>query len=325
HVPKKHELAKYQTTESHLKIGPPSIPRLEGQQVNVTELFDFLKAADRERLIPDILRESTSDTSTVTHRKQQILQELSALMQQLQRGVGLSDRLIKVRDVLSVYTVQVKERLKQATSQQAKREIYNELVELVGKGMGFACSHCEDHKLNAAMQIFNEKIVGNLEESGTTKQKILEWLAKKRDALVSGMLQEMVQEHMNSGFMGRVFSDVSSSISRWRYVCRRPLGLGDVPSPAHSIDSGLTESQILARFKRTYTVNWILEQAMEEYKKGAAGHKELQSGPMADYLASRISNFQDLMDDLLKEDGLTLRKEAMALYLQEIGVFTAIV
>lgn len=319
-VPTNEDVAKFRLSESHLKVAPPTIGPL-AYKSKITELNDLLKEADKQQLIPRTLTESTSDRSSLCFNKNELMQKLSSFLQSLE-NTNLNARLTKVRDVLGAYTDQLKERLKAANTPNEKRDIYNELVELVCKEMGFACYHCEDRKLMAAMLIFNEKLVANATESGSAKQKVLEWLAKKRDALASNILQEMVQ-HNIAHARDSVFYDVSSSISRWRHVLRRQLGLGDVPAPAHSIDSGLSENQIMNRFNQTYTTEWILEQAMEEHAK-ENGNSALKIGAINEYLESRISNFDDLKYDLLDEESYKLLKGAMALYLQEIGVFNPI-
>lgn len=316
-VPTPKDIAKLQIDASHLKVSPPSIRQI-AYKSKITELNDFLREADKAGFIPSTFTESASNTSSLQFNKNDLLYRLSTLFSTLEH-YSLNDRLTKVRDVLGPYTDQVKERLKSAQSQSEKRDIYTELVELVCKEMGYACYHCEDRKVNAAMMIYNEKLATEVADSGTPQQKVFEWLAQKRDALVSNILQEMVQHNINTSRLP-VFYDVSSSISRWRYVLRRPLGLGDVPSPAHSIDSGLTEAQIINRFNKTYTRKWILEQAMEEHAK-ENGNKALKINTINDYLESRISNFDEIKYDMLDEETYKLVKGGMALYLQEIGVF----
>lgn len=323
HVPRQDEFAALKTTQEHFNVVPPSVPQFKGR-ANVLQLMEHLKEADKLGLIPEPLRELSDGGQVILHAKRKVTDALDNFLYKLERGHDLGDRLERVNQVLRHYTAQVNERLAACRSKEEKREIYNEVVELVGKEIGFACFHCQDRKYNAAMAIYNEKIASLSQESETTPKKVHFWLAKKRDELVTQMLQEMIQESINSTF-GMVDQDVASAVGRWRYVLRGKLGLGDVPAPQYShLHGGFSEAQILSRFKATYTPAWILQQAMDEYDK-KNGTVVMKWPAINEFLGARIKNYDDIQEGLLDEETYKLLVGGMALYLQETGVFDPIV
>ncbi|MCE5294055.1 MAG: hypothetical protein LLF94_05520 [Chlamydiales bacterium] len=321
HVPTSDEFEFIKINKEHLDTLPPSVPEFKGK-ADVRHLMTHIWAADKLQLIPNPLREIGDKGQVVEHQKNNLLNSLNNFLCKLETQ-DLNDRLTRVLRILKHYTAQVEAKLKACQNNQEKREVYIEIVELIAKEMGFACYHCEDRKYNAAMAIFNEKIIDLSQQGQSTAKNVHLWLAKKRNELVTQMLQEMIQESMNRTF-GIVQLDVASAVGRWRYALRGQLGLGDVPAPQYSqFDGNLSQSQIMSRFYNTYTPDWILEQALEEYNK-EKGESIMKWPKINEFFAERINNI-DALDEQITDEDFKLRDGAMILYLQEAGVFEPVV
>lgn len=329
-VASQKDLYKLTLNAEHMKVTLPSIIPFEGE-ADIKDLLKHLRQADALGLIQATLKEVSDDNRTILHTKQTIFAAVEKLLNNLPddsaprpRGLDpLSDRQKRVREILKHYTFQLQDRLKKCKNQEETREIYEEIVEYIAKGMGFAYFHCEDRKFNAAMVIYNEKIAQLGTDEGSTEKKVQVWAAKKRDELVTQMLQEMIVESILSNGKDQ---DVASAVGRWRYALKDDLGLGDVPEPQYDfLHGGLTEDKILRRFYETYTPEWLLQQAMAEYrdKKGA---KVMHSTAITEFLESRLKNFEELAENEdFCDDFQMLLEGGMAIFLQETGIFNPIV
>lgn len=323
-IPSNEELDKLTFNPNHRKVTPPRIVKYEGK-ANILDLLTYLNSADQKGLIPDILRECGTNLQTILHTKRTVLDAVRKLLNNL---INPEEKLTAqqevVLEILKHYTDLCTRDLIACTRKEETRQIYLDLVELVLKGMGFAYFHCPDRKFNAAMVIYNEKIAKLHIESESIEMKVQIWVANKRNGLLTQLLQEMIIEANKKN--KEIDLDEASAVAYWRYVLKDQLGLGDVP-PSHYKDKykgDLTENKILKRFNQLYTAQWILEQAMEEYRR-PNGAAELKMNTMRELFKSRFKDHENILYDTLDEETNVLLDCGMALYLQEAGVFAPLV
>ncbi len=323
-IPSNEDLRKLKLNSNHFKVSPPAIVKFKGE-VNILDLLNNLTEANRRGLIPDILRECGTNNQTILHQKKTVMDAVEKLLNNLINPIEkLTDRQLRVLEILKHYTDQLKRSLRTCKTDEVAHQIYLDLVELLLKGLGFAYFHCEDRKLNAAMVIYNEKIAQLQTESASIEMKVQFWVAKKREELLTQLLQELIIKAKKKN--EEIDLDVASAIAYWRYCLKDQLGLGDVPASQYKdkYQGGLTQSQIINEFNGVYTPQWVLEQAMEEYRK-PGGAAELKMESMFELFKSRFKQYEDIAYDILDEETNVLLDCGMALYLQEAGVFAPLV
>jgi hypothetical protein len=113
-------------------------------------------------------------------------------------------------------------------------------------------------------------------------------------------------------------------VAYWKYELRDQLGLGNILASPYFMPEGLTKKGILKEFTKYYTSEWVLNCAMEDHNQKISKCPALQIGPIFDLLTSRFKNFTDFREDLLDDDFIYLRREGMALFLQECEIFELI-
>lgn len=318
-VPTPEDMAQLAFVQEHLLITVPAVPKFSGK-ADLMQLMKYLYEADKRGLIPNILLRPKDDGTNQPLAKKAVLDSLKSwLTGNIAKDKGY-DLIVRAKNILMHYVVTLQERFKACKTKEEEREIYVEIVELVGKEMGFAYYACNDRKYNAAMMIYNEKLALAGVQNDATEQKVQMWVAKKRSDFVTAMLHEMIHEYIK--YYGSV--DIASAIGYWRCQLADEFGLGDVPVSQYSLVGGLTRSQIVDRFSKTYTPQWLIGEAMAEHGK-ENGVAVLKISAINDFLNARLTNYDVLRYDLLDEDNYKLLECGMALYLQEAGVFKAVV
>lgn len=319
-VPTQEDLKLLTFVENHIAITVPQVPVFKGK-ADLMQLMKYLKEADKLKLIPDVLLRPKDDGTNQPMKKKQVLDALEGWLKKPIANDENYELNARTKGILMHYVVSLQQRFMACKTKEEKRELYVEVVELVGKEMGFAYYACNDRKFNAAMMIYSEKIAGLSLESESTEKKVQFWAAKKRSDFVTAMLHDMIHEAMESTGTNL---DVASAIGYWRYDFKDEFGLGDVPPSQYNVRGGLLRAEIRKRFENTYTPDWLLAEAMSEHRK-QDGLAVMKIAAINDFLASRLTNYQVLSYDLLDEDTYELLDRGMALYLQEAGVFEPVV
>ncbi len=315
-LPLEEELAHLKFRQQHFAIVEVSEANLQVED-DVRHLMDFIKEADERRLVANRLKGLKGDGSVQQLSKEIVFDRLSRCLAELHSEDPKDSKLLRVKKILMAYTSQLKKQFTECRTSKEQDMLYEEVVARVGVEMGFAFFECNDRRYNAAMEIYREKIAKEGFEGAATDVKVLLWAAKKRNELVTGMLHTMIRGQAPG-------EDVASSIGCWRYKFRDQFGLGDVPRPAYECTGGLDAKMITKHFQELYTPKWLLEQAMDDHRKDG-GASIMKISAIHDFLGSRLSNYDNLKNGLLHEETYALLDSGMALYLQEAGVFEALV